>query len=72
MLAVGFAVVLKTEWIIQNVGTNDWAEMKMGTFGGSRMMYKLLGLVLIFLGFLIAFDMSDALMNATFGRLVIK
>ncbi len=71
MLAIGVGMVIKTEWLIQNMGTNEWAETKMGTFGGSRMMYKLIGIVLVFLGFTILFNLQDGLLNATFGKLIV-
>ncbi|MFA6105402.1 MAG: hypothetical protein WC725_02260 [Patescibacteria group bacterium] len=72
LLAVGFAMVIKTEWLIQNFGTNDWAETHLGTEGGSRLMYKLMGLAGIFIAFLLIFNMEDGLMQATVGRLIIK
>jgi hypothetical protein len=72
MLVVGVLIVMYTEWLIQNLGTNDWAEAKLGSFGGSRLMYKLLGLVFIFVGFLTAFDMYQGLLMATVGRLIVR
>lgn len=72
MLVVGIATVLKTEWIIQNIGTNDWAEMKMSTFGGSRMLYKLMGIAGVLLGFMFIFDMQGGLIAGTVGKMIIK
>lgn len=48
-IVVGVAIVVKTEWIIQNFGTSAWAEEKMGTSGGSRLLYKLIGIGMIFI-----------------------
>lgn len=49
MTAIGFLITWKSEWILQNFGTNDWAESKFGSSGGSRTMYKLLGMAIAFL-----------------------
>ena len=72
LIAGGIAIVMYTEWIINNIGTNDWAEAKFGTFGGSRMLYKLIGLGAIFIGFIIAFDMSEGFMKAVFGKILVR
>ena len=71
-LVVGIFMVIKTEWLIQNLGTNDWAESHLGTEGGSRLMYKLMGMAAIFLGFLFLFNMQGGLIEGTIGRLIIK
>ena len=51
ILAVVFGtwMVIKTEWIVQNFGGNSWAEQHLGTSGGSRLLYKLIGIVIIFI-----------------------
>lgn len=43
-MALGVVMVIKTEWFIQNLGTNAWAEAHLGSEGGSRLMYKLIGI----------------------------
>ncbi len=45
-IVVGCAMVIKTEWFLDNFGHSDWAEEKLGP-GGSRLMYKLMGLAAI-------------------------
>jgi len=34
--ALGALAVIYTEWIVQNLGYNEWAEAKMSMWGGSR------------------------------------
>ncbi|OGH61957.1 MAG: hypothetical protein A2848_03590 [Candidatus Magasanikbacteria bacterium RIFCSPHIGHO2_01_FULL_50_8] len=51
LVAGGFSMVYKTEWYIGFMGLNDWAEAKLGG-GGTRLMYKLIGIVFCFLGIL--------------------
>ena len=50
ILAVGSLLVMKTDWFLNNFGKIDWFEDKLGTSGGSRLGYKLIGLILLFLG----------------------
>ena len=69
---VGVGMVLKTEWLIENFGTNDWAEAKLGTSGGSRLLYKLIGLAIIFIGFLLITNMFQDFLMGTVGKLLIR
>jgi len=59
MIAVGFIFVWKTEWFLQNFGGIGFAEKHLGSEGGSRLMYKFIGLVIIIIGILYVTDLSD-------------
>jgi len=72
LVLIGVAFVLKSEWFLQNFGTNAWAEDKLGTSGGTRLMYKLLGIILIFLGFLTITNMLQGFLLGTVGKLLIR
>ncbi|MFH1789686.1 MAG: hypothetical protein ABH832_01310 [bacterium] len=72
MVAFGVFLIVKTEWFIQNFGTNAWAEDKLGTSGGTRLMYKLLGVAIIFLGMLIVTNMIEGFMSATIIKLFVR
>jgi len=37
----------KSEWILNNFGRVAWAEKHLGMEGGTRLFYKLLGIVII-------------------------
>ena len=49
---IGSLLLIKTEWFLNNFGRIQWAEMHLGTEGGSRLFYKLLGILIIFISFL--------------------
>lgn len=66
---VGAGMVIKTEWLIVNFGTNEWAESKMAMYGGSRMLYKLMGLAAIIIGFMLITDLFQAFLLGTVGRM---
>ena len=57
--AIGALAVIYTEWIVQNLGYNEWAEAKMSMWGGSRMLYKIIGVLVVLGGLLYAFDLLD-------------
>jgi hypothetical protein len=71
-IVVGIWMVMKTEWILQNVGSNAWAEANLGTNGGSRLLYKLIGMALIFIGFVVVTNMYEGFMMAIFGKLIVR
>jgi hypothetical protein len=50
ILAIGITLVIKTEWFMENFGRISWFEQTFGSEGGSRLGYKLLGLLAIFIG----------------------
>ena len=68
-IAVGFVLVWKSEWFQANVGSIQWAEEKFGTSGGSRLMYKLIGMAVIFIGFLMVTNLHKKFFVSVFGGL---
>lgn len=52
--AVGALIVVKSEWLLNNFGRISWFEEHLGTSGGSRLGYKLFGMLAIFIGILMA------------------
>lgn len=71
-LAIGFLIVWKSEWILQNFGTVAWAEAKLGTSGGSRFFYKLIGLSIIIISILYLTGLIEGVILAIFSRLFIR
>ncbi len=69
---IGSVLILKTEWFLENFGTIGWAEANMGTSGGSRLMYKLIGLVGIFIGFLLVTNMFQGFLMGTLGKILVR
>ncbi|MEK9129858.1 MAG: hypothetical protein AAB526_00425 [Patescibacteria group bacterium] len=73
IIIAGFFLVIKTEWFIRIVGINYWAERWFGTEGGTRMFYKLLGILFCFIGFLtmtgLIKPMVMSIITPLFGRL---
>ena len=57
ILAVGAFIVIKSEAMLNSFGRIEFFERKLGTEGGSRLGYKLVGLLAIFIGILIMTNM---------------
>jgi len=53
IMAVGFLIVWKSESVLRFFGRVAFFEKYLGTEGGSRLGYKLIGILFIFIGLLI-------------------
>ena len=67
-MLLGFVLIAKTEWFMQNFGRIDWAEEHLGVEGGSRLMYKIIGIVFIVGSFLAMTGMLGEIFISIFGR----
>ena len=50
MMSLGYVMVWKAEWFLSNIGVSASAEKYLRTEGGSRLMYKLIGIIIIIIG----------------------
>jgi len=50
LTALGSFLIIKSEWFLNNFGRIAWFEEKLGSEGGSRFGYKLVGVVCLLLG----------------------
>ncbi len=67
-IALGAVMVIKTQWFVENFGYSAWAEEKLGG-GGTRLMYKVLGIIFIIIALLVMTDMMGPILLNIFGRL---
>ena len=72
MCVAGLLLIIKTEWFIQNFGTSAWAEEHLGYNGGTRLMYKVIGLLLIFFGFMAITNLLNDFLLGTVGKIFIR
>jgi hypothetical protein len=66
--AVGALMVIRTMGFLEFFGPVAWAEEKLGA-GGSALFYKLLGVVIAFLGFAVMTNIWNDILIATLGQL---
>lgn len=57
VMGVGFLFIAKTEWFLSSFGRIGFFEQYLGVNGGSRLGYKLIGIVGMIIGFMIFTDM---------------
>ncbi len=71
LILVGCLFVLKTEWFLRNFGQVPWAEQHLGLEGGSRLFYKLIGLLVIIIGLMAATNLLGGFLVGTVGQLFV-
>ena|GEM_PF-491337 len=69
LVAAGSVIVIKAEAIYNFFGPVQWAEDKLGSEGGSRLFYKIIGILIIFLGFSVATGLWFDILNG-FARMI--
>ena len=70
VMAVGYVIAWKSEVIFNNVGTMEFFEKYMATMGGSRLGYKLIGILICFIGILVATNLFSIFMLWILGPLI--
>ncbi len=70
IIGIGFLVTWKAEWLVNNLGRIPWAEQHLGTEGGTRMFYKLLGILIIILTFLYMGGILESILRGIFSSSV--
>ncbi|HPT08563.1 MAG TPA: hypothetical protein PLE28_02620 [bacterium] len=70
LIALGTLIIIKTEFLLENFGRIAWFEEKLGSEGGSRLGYKLIGLIIIFFGLLLTTGMFGDFMTTALSPLV--
>lgn len=67
VIVAGILIIMKTEWILENFGSIPWAEQHLGTEGGSRIMYKFIGLAAIILSVMAMTGLLGEIILNVFG-----
>jgi len=70
VMLVGLAIVVKTEAFMSAFGRIGFFEKFFGTEGGSRLGYNLIGLLAVFIGFLMVAGLIDAFLGWLLGPLL--
>jgi hypothetical protein len=67
---VGFFILAKTESMLSNFGRIDFFERHFGTEGGSRLGYKLIALIITFIGVLLMTGLYESFLYWFLGPLI--
>lgn len=68
-IALGTVLIIYTEWFVDNFGRSSWAESHLGSEGGTRLLYKLIGLAFILLAFMTMTGITQGIILGIFGNL---
>lgn len=63
IFAIGVFLIIKTEAVLKGFGRIYFFEKNFGTEGGSRLGYKMIGIIFIFIGILIITGMINDFME---------
>lgn len=66
-IVIGFIIVWKADWMMENFGRIAWADEHLGAEGGTRLLYKLIGIAIIGFAFLFMFGLGGALLRTIFA-----
>ena len=66
-ILIGMFMVIKSGLILNFFGYSEWAETKFGIWGGSRAMYKLIGLMIIIASLMIMTGWMQNILMAIFA-----
>ena len=69
IIICGFCLVWQANWIVTTFGHIPWAEKHLGSEGGSRLMIKLIGILVIFIAMLYIFGFIEGVIWGIFGSL---
>lgn len=68
-IGLGLLFAIKNEWFLYNVGRIASVERYLGSFGGSRLFYQLLGVLLIIIATLYMTGLFQKLILGLFQRI---
>jgi hypothetical protein len=68
-IIIGSVMVMRSEWFLSFFGRINWAEIHLGSEGGTRVFYKLLGMITILISLMVMTGMIEGLLFAIFGPL---
>ena len=69
IVVLGFLLVWKANGIVENFGHVPFAEKYLGTDGGTRLFWKLIGILSIILGFMYMFGLIEGVIWVIFSPL---
>ena len=69
VIIFGFLLVRYSNWLVNNFGYIDSAEHYLGTYGGTRLIWKLIGVLFIVGALLVISGIMNNILISIFGRL---
>ncbi len=70
IIIIGVLMVLKTEALLNMFGRIEVFDRYLGTEGGSRLGYKIIGMIVIFIGILVMTNLIGGFIEWVFSPLL--
>ncbi len=70
VILAGFLLVKYSNWLVNNFGYIDSAEHWLGSYGGTRLLWKLIGIALIVGALLVISGFMNNILLAIFSPLM--
>lgn len=70
VVAAGYFAVRKARGVVDMVGESGWAERNFGSFGGTESLIKGVGIVMIFVGFVILVGLDQEFLGFIAGLFI--
>jgi vacuolar-type H+-ATPase subunit I/STV1 len=67
LVIIGVLMVLRTDWFLRAIGKIAWAERVIGS---TRSFFKLLGVILIFVGLMMIFNLFGGIVYWALGPIL--
>ncbi len=61
IIFIGLLLVIKSDWFLNNFGRIGFFERHLSTEGGTRLGYKLLGMIVVFIGMMVLTNLIGSL-----------
>lgn len=68
-IGAGILMSLKSEWFLYNVGRIPSIEKYLGSFGGSRLFYQIMGVIVVIISTLYMTGVLGSVITALLGGL---
>ncbi len=70
IIGIGFLITWKADWLVNNFGRIAWAEEHLGMDGGTRLLWKLIGIITIIGAFMYMFGLWGGILRWIFGSTI--
>lgn len=67
---IGALLVIKSNWLVNTFGYVSFAEGSMRAWGGTRMLWKLIGIGIIIIAFLHISELLDGILLSIFSSTI--
>ncbi len=68
VVGIGFLLVWQADWLVNHFGSMEWAEQHLSTEGGTRIFWKILGIIVIIGAFFAMTGVLQSIVGGTFGK----